>query len=128
MHTCHNPSMVAGPFGIYSHGVEVAPNARWMFISGQVGSDAQGNVPDDVSAQADNVWLNLINVLASADMDITNVVKVTMFLVQGTDVALVRMARDRVIGSWRPASTLIYVPALADPKWKVEIEAYAAKA
>ena len=128
MHTCHNPPTVAGPFGIYSHGVEVPPNARWLLISGQVGSNRDGSVPDDVSAQADNVWLNLINVLAAADMDITNVVKVTMFLVQGTDVTLVRMARDRVIGSWRPASTLVYVPALADPKWKVEIEAYAAKA
>lgn len=127
MHKIHNPPTVAGPFGVYSHGIEVPPNARWLFISGQVGSGPDGSVPDDVSTQADNVWRNLINVLAAADMDITNVVKVTMFLVSGTDVALVRMARDRVIGSWRPASTLLYVPSLADPKWKVEIEACAAK-
>ena len=33
----HNPDSVAPPFGTYSHGIEVPPDARWLYVSGQVG-------------------------------------------------------------------------------------------
>ena len=33
----HNPAGIAPPTGLYSHGIEVPPNARWLYITGQVG-------------------------------------------------------------------------------------------
>jgi enamine deaminase RidA (YjgF/YER057c/UK114 family) len=38
----------------------------------------------------------------------------------------VMAARDRVMGEHRAASTLVPVPALAQPKWKLEIAIVAA--
>jgi enamine deaminase RidA (YjgF/YER057c/UK114 family) len=36
-------------------------------------------------------------------------------------------ARDRAMGGHRPASTLVVVPALARPEWRVEIALVAAR-
>ena len=39
-----NPETIAPPLGSYSHAVEVPEGSKVLFISGQVGIDADGNV------------------------------------------------------------------------------------
>lgn len=123
----HNPPSVAGPFAAYSHGMEVPPNARWLYISGQVAVDQNGNVPDGIEAQTALVFENVRAVLASAGMGVTDLVKVTMFLTRTEDVATFRSLRDQFFGDARPATTLVVVQALVRPEWLVEVEAIAAK-
>jgi len=54
-----------------------------------------------------------------------HVVKVQVFLTDITDRAKINPVRERYFGEHRPASTLVEVSALVDPRMKVEIEAVA---
>lgn len=66
-------------------------------------------------------------ILAEADMSPTDVVSVTTYVVHGEDLAAVMAARDRALGGHRVASTLVTVPALARPEWRLEIALVAAR-
>jgi 2-iminobutanoate/2-iminopropanoate deaminase len=123
-----NPSKIAPPSGRYSHSVEVPANARWLHISGQIGSGPDGSVPPDIEAQVENCWRNIAAILADANMAIADIVKVTVFLTKAENIAGYRMARDRIIGDARPASTLVVVSQLVRPEWLCEVEAIAARA
>jgi enamine deaminase RidA (YjgF/YER057c/UK114 family) len=123
----HNPTAVPAA-STYSHGVEVAPQARWLHISGQVGVGRDGKLRQGIEAQTHQVWENLAAVLASAGMTMADVVKVSTFLTREEDLDAYRKARASHLGAARPASTLLVVKRLADPGWLVEVEAIAAKA
>lgn len=123
----HNPATVHPPVGAYSHGVEVPPNARWLFISGQVALRADGKVPEGFEAQCHQAWMNLHQVLKSAGMEIKDLVKLTVFMVREEDLPTFRQVRDQYLKGWHPATTLVFVRALARPQWLIEIEAVAAK-
>ena len=126
MNKIHNPPTVfAAP--AYSHGIEAPPNARLLYVAGQVGVGLDGKVRDGTAAQADQVWANILNVLAAAGMGPENLHKITTFIVNEADVPVVRAAREKALGACKPASTLLIVKALANPEFKVEIEAVAAK-
>jgi 2-iminobutanoate/2-iminopropanoate deaminase len=122
-----NPSTVAPPAGRYSHAIEVPPNARWLTISGQVGTAPDGTVPADIEGQAANCWRNIASILADAGMAIGDLVKVTVFLTREQDIPAYRAARDRALGEARPASTLLVISKLASPSFLIEVEATAAK-
>lgn len=84
-----------------------------------------GTVPDDIGEQADVVWEIIERLLEDARMSTENVVSVTTYVVAdqlgGDALSRVMAARDRALGGRRAASTLVTVPALAQPVWKVEI-------
>ena len=62
MLTTRNPETIAQPGGLYSHSVEVPPNARWLFIAGQVGIRPDGTMPDSLEEQDEQMWKNKENV------------------------------------------------------------------
>jgi 2-iminobutanoate/2-iminopropanoate deaminase len=128
MNRIYNPSTVAPPAGRYSLAIEVPPNAKWLYISGQVGTAVDGSVPPDIHAQAANCWRNIVAILTEAGMTIGDLVKVSVFLTREQDIPAYREARDRTIGEARPASTLLVISKLASPAFLVEVEAIAAKA
>jgi 2-iminobutanoate/2-iminopropanoate deaminase len=119
-----NPPAVRAPAG-YTHAIQITGDYRRLIISGQVGMAPDGCVPDSPEAQVTQALANLTAILAAHDMTVTNIVKITSFL---TDRALLpgfRAARTAVFGDHAPASTLLFVAGLADPRWVVEIEAEA---
>ncbi len=123
----HNPATGhAAP--TYSHGIEVPPNARWLYISGQVGAGRDGKPLEGVEAQTRQALENVKAILASAGMSIADVVKMTAYLIDEEDIDAFRKARLQQLGDHRPASTLVVARRLAQPGWLVEIEAVAAKA
>ena len=126
MLTRHRPEDIAPPFSRYLHGVEAAPGARWLHISGQVGIDPDGNLADGAEAQMELCWRNILTVLKGAGMDAGNIVKVTAYLTRQQDTPIYREVRDRMLEGAETASTLIIVSGLAHPDWLVEIEAVAA--
>ena len=121
-----NPPNVAPPVGRYSHGVVVPSNARLLYVSGQIGTKPDGTVPPDFSEQARNAWRNLLAILDAAGMTAENLVKITAYLTRPSDLPAYRAVRASIAGEVRPASMLVFVPALADPSWLFEIEAVAA--
>ena len=128
MNKIHNPAGIAPPIGAYSHGIEVPAGARTLHISGQVGLTPDGKLAAGIEAQTEAALNNILGILKSAGMGIEDVVKMTTFLVDANDVGKVRAARMRVLGSHRPASTLLVIARLAAPEYLIEIEATAAKA
>jgi 2-iminobutanoate/2-iminopropanoate deaminase len=123
-----NPSNVHAPVGGYSHTVAVPPGSELVFVSGQVGVRPDGSVPVSFAEQVEVVFDNLRLCLAAHGVGMEAVVKLTSFLVPGTDVRVMREIRQRHFGEHRPTSTAVYVPQLVNPAFLIEVEAVAVKA
>jgi enamine deaminase RidA (YjgF/YER057c/UK114 family) len=121
-----SPGGMAAPAAAYAHAVLVEAPARLLHTSGVVPVRPDGSVPTDLAEQAEVVWANLAAILAEAGLGPTDVVSVTTYVVVGEDLATVMAARDRALGGHRAASTLVTVPALARPEWRMEIAIVAA--
>jgi enamine deaminase RidA (YjgF/YER057c/UK114 family) len=121
------PSAIAPPAANYSHAVLAVGAERLLHTSGVVPTAPDGTVPDGLADQAEVVWQNLAAILSEAGMAMTDVVSITTYVVQGSELGEVMGVRDRVMGGHRPASTLVVVPALARPEWLVEIALVAAR-
>lgn len=121
-----NPPSIAPPAADYSHAVLTEGASRWLHTSGVVPTRPDGTTPDDVGEQAGVVWDNIGAMLTHAGMRPADVVSVTTYVVVGEELGPVMAARDRFLGGRRAASTLVTVPALAQPQWKVEVAVVAA--
>jgi 2-iminobutanoate/2-iminopropanoate deaminase len=121
-----NPPGVREPTTRYSHAVTVQDPTTRLVISGQVGMDADGSVPSSGEAQIAQAFKNLRIILQAHGMDFRNVIKTSAFLTDRALLPAYRAARDAVFAEHAPASTLLFVSGLADPRWVVEIEAEAA--
>jgi 2-iminobutanoate/2-iminopropanoate deaminase len=122
--TRSNPTTVRAPTG-YTHAIEVRSPERWLVISGQVGMAVDGTIPETGGGQITQAWANLRAVLEANDMTGANIVKTTVFLTDRSLLGAYRAARTAVLGEHAPASTLLFVAGLADPRFVVEIEALA---
>jgi enamine deaminase RidA (YjgF/YER057c/UK114 family) len=123
----HNPEGVFPPYRCYSHATEVRGDARLLVISGLNGYEADGiTMPESFDAQAGLVWRHLRTVLRAADMDYENLISLRFYLADPQyDEANVAM-RVKHLGAHRPALTVVCC-RLLDPRWKLEVEAMAAK-
>ena len=122
-----NPAGVAGPFGTYSHGMEVEGPMRLVFGSGQTGVDTDGRIGEDIEEQSRLAWRNIGGVLAGAGMGISDIVQLNMLLVHRGDLPTARAIREEYLDGHRPASTLLFVAGLAHPDWLIEIDFVAAR-
>ena len=109
----------------YSQGAEVTAPQRMLFVSGQVGVDANGNIGKDIGEQAKIAVANLNAVLTEAGMDNRNLAKVTIYLTDESLLPGFMEAAGGALPSPPPATTLLIVKALAAPPLLVEIEAIA---
>lgn len=123
--TLSNPPGVHAP-GAYSHAVLVQDTAKRLVMSGQVGLAPDGSLAADGAAQIDQALANLGTILAAHGMSPANLVKMTVFLTDTTLIGAWRTARGSWLGGHAPASTLLIVAGLADPRFLVEVEAEAA--
>ncbi len=124
--TTSNPPGVRAPATRYSHAVLVQNATRRLVVSGQVAVAPDGSVPSTGEAQVAQAFANLRIVLEAHGMGFGDVVKTTAFLTDRTLLGAFRAARDAIFAEHAPASTLLFVAGLADPRWVVEIEAEAA--
>jgi len=124
------PDDVAPPAATYAHAVLTERAGRWLHTSGVVPVAPDGSTPGSVAEQAVVVWANIAAMLRDADMGPSDIVSVTTYVVAGDDLADVlpdvMAARDAALSGHRAASTLVTVPALAQPQWKMEIAVVAA--
>ena len=123
-----NPPTTAAPGGPYSHGVEIPPNSRLLFVSGQVALRKDGTIPPTMEEQTEVVWQNIAAILASAGMGITDICKMNSYLTRFEDFATYRVGRDKYLRGYRPASTSVVLASLAKPEFLLEVEVVAAKA
>jgi 2-iminobutanoate/2-iminopropanoate deaminase len=123
----HNPEGVFPPYRCYSHAIEIRGDSRLLIVSGLNGYLADGKtMPDSFEEQGDIIWQHLRTILQSAEMDYHDIVSLRTYLAGPQyDEANVRL-RVKYLGSHQPASTVVCCQLL-DPRWKLEIEAMAAK-
>ena len=127
MPTFRNPDVVHPPLGPYSHVVAVPSAAELVFFSGQIGNRVDGSVGTTLGEQAEQAFENIRLLLRAEGLSVANVVKLVVYIVAGQDAAPVRAARIECFGESRPASTTLYVPALLNPDWLIEIDVTAAR-
>jgi 2-iminobutanoate/2-iminopropanoate deaminase len=123
-----SPSTIAPPAADYAHAILTPAPSRWLHTSGVVPIAPDGSTPDDLGGQADVVWANIGAMLGEASMAWSDIVSITTYVVAGEPLAPVMAARDRTLRGHRSASTLVTVPALARPEWRLEIAVIAASA
>jgi 2-iminobutanoate/2-iminopropanoate deaminase len=119
-----NPPGVSTP-ATYSHLVRAG---KTVYIAGQVGADAEGKIiGPGMKEQVSQVLANLQTVLTSQGLDVSHVAKINIFVTSIDEFRAPETAaiRAKFFGDHRPASTLVQVVRLADPAYKVEIEAIA---
>lgn len=121
------PPSISPPAAAYAHAVLTEGAGRMLHTSGVVPIAPDGSVPDALADQAEVVWANIQAMLAEAGMGTSDIVSVTTYVVVGEPLGPVMAVRDRVLGHHRAASTLVTVPALARPEWRMEIAIVAAR-
>ena len=124
MLTAINPTSIA-PNPAYSQGTEVRGAQRTLYISGQVGVDAKGNLGKDIGEQATLAVANLNAVLAEAGMSNANLAKVTIYLTDDSLMPGFVAAAGAAHPNPPPATPMLIVKALAAPPLLVEIEGVA---
>src|SRR4051812_24760029 len=99
-----NPKGLHAPIGRYSHVVGVAPGARRVVLSGQVGVRPDGSVPEDAGEQAAQVVRNIQAVLTAEGLTAADIVKVTTYLTDRAAIPAWRAHREALLGELGPAS------------------------
>ena len=113
---------VMEPVSHYCHAVRAGP---LVWVSGIVGMDAGGNIPAGTVEQFDMAMDVMDQCLRAAGAGPEHVVKVQVFMTDISERAAINPRRIAYFGKHRPASTLVEVSALVDPRMKVEIECQA---
>lgn len=101
-----------------------------IYLRGQIGQDldsAENVGVGDVAAQTEQAMANIATLLTEAGATLSDIVKVTVYLVDPR----YRESVYRVIGRWlrgvHPVSTGVVVSALARPEWLVEVDVIAVR-
>ncbi len=123
------PTGLARPRG-FSHGI-VTSGGQTLWLAGQDASDADGKIvaPGNVVAQLDRVLYNLHAVVHEAGGQMTDIVKLTIFVRDRIEY----VSKHRELGAvWKryfddyyPALALFEVSAFFQPEALIEIEGFA---
>lgn len=110
-----------------SHYTDAVRFGNILFISGVVALDAGGDVvaEGDVVGQAEYIFATIGRILHQAGGSFTNILRVTVYLLDVADRTRINPVRQKFFGHTKPASTLIGVRQLALPGLLIEVEAIA---
>lgn len=118
--------VVHPPLGKYSQGI-AAPAGQIVVTSGQLGIDADSYIPEDVYEQS-NLCLTAIHaILAEANCDLKNIIRLNAYVTDREHMADYMRARDEWFADIdpKPASTLMIVSGFTREEFLVEVEALA---
>ena len=105
--------------GPYSQAVKIG---AFVFTSGQLGMDpASGALLDSIEEQAHQAFKNLSAILTEAGGDLSDVVKLTLFVTDLNDFATVNQIMTQYIAEPFPARSTVEITDLPkDAKFEVE--------
>lgn len=127
MKKSRNPETVHKPVAPYVHQIEVTGPNKWLTLSGQLGLEIDGMVPDDPLEQLQLALDNIRRNLEAANMNVEDLTKMVFYLVGDFNADKRREIIGDFLGEHLPCTTMIYVVALAAPVFKVEVDAWACK-
>ena len=126
--TIINPPELARPRG-FSHGV-LATGGQLLFLAGQTGSDAEGNiVAGDLLGQYEQVLSNLKTVVEAAGGKMQDITKINIFVRDRNDYVAHLKALGKVhrtyFGDYYPATALFEISRFFQDEALIEIEGMA---
>lgn len=128
MHSPINPSGISSPASHYNHAFCIEPGATWMTLSGQLGERQDGSCPESVVGQSEQAWQNIIAILAAKNFGMRDIAKVTSYIVGTENIDQYVDVHKKIVSDHMPPWTLVVVPALGRPHYKVEVDVTAARA
>jgi enamine deaminase RidA (YjgF/YER057c/UK114 family) len=119
----HSSASPFEPVYGYSRAVRVGDR---IDVAGCAPIEPDGSsTPGDAGAQAARCIAIIGEALTALGGSFADVVRTRMYITDPADSDLVGRAHGAVFGDIRPATTMLVIPALIRPEWKVEIEAEA---
>jgi enamine deaminase RidA (YjgF/YER057c/UK114 family) len=91
-------------------------------VSGTAPVWPDGSVDPDPAVQARRCWEVMLAALAELGGSVSDVVRTRQYVVDPADAGAVGAVHGEVFGDVRPASTMVVVAGLLDPRWRVEME------
>jgi hypothetical protein len=96
-----------------------------VLVSGTGPVMPDGGCPESTADQARRCWEIVLAALAEAGASAADVVRTRTLLTPAADAEGAMAAHGEVFGDVRPASTMVVIHSLLDPRWTVEVEAEA---
>jgi enamine deaminase RidA (YjgF/YER057c/UK114 family) len=96
-----------------------------VLVSGTAPIWPDGSCDPDPEVQAARCLEIIVGALAEAGAGPQDVVRTRTYLVDPADWEAVGRAHGAVFAEVRPASTMVVIVGMLDPRWRVEIEAEA---
>lgn len=93
-----------------------------VYVAGTGPVQADGGCASDAHGQAQRCWTIIRAALVEAGADLDEVVRTRTYVTDPAVFDAVNEVHHAMVGRARPASTLVVVAGLADPRWLVEIE------
>ena len=122
----HSPTDGVYPAtGDYIHAMEVRGAQRLLFVAGTIGLDHSGTPGTTLDEQLALIWSNIRTILASADMTVDNIVRLTSYLRDASYAEANAAARAAALNGRVVPTTAIVAETLVSD-WLVEIEVIAA--
>ncbi len=91
-------------------------------VSGTAPVWPDGSVDPDPAVQARRCWEICLAALTELGGSVADVVRTRQYVVSAADGDTIGAVHGEVFGDVRPASTMVVVAGLLDPRWKVEVE------
>lgn len=123
----NNPESLAAPVGKYVHMTKIPRHAELYVTSGQIGTDQNGQLPEEMNDQIRNTFTNIRHVLQSEQLTADEIIKVNIWATQPIDWDFLYKEWSDLFGSDYPSMTVGYLVQLGLPEIKIEIEVWAAK-
>jgi enamine deaminase RidA (YjgF/YER057c/UK114 family) len=113
----------------YARAVRVRGASETIYVTGTTATDDHGEVvgEGDARAQTLQALANIERALARLDASLADVVRTRIYVTDITRWTEVGRAHGEVFGAILPATTMVEVSRLIDPRMLVEIEAEAVK-
>lgn len=114
---------------IYSQAVTVRGAGKTIYIGGQNAVNARGEIVGrgDLKAQTKQALENIRTILASEGATFENIVKLSIYMVQGCHPREGLAAFQETVGALKnkPLITVLFVPGLSNPAFLIEIDGIA---
>jgi enamine deaminase RidA (YjgF/YER057c/UK114 family) len=109
------------PFG-YSRATRVGDR---VIVSGTAPVWPDGTCPDDAGVQARRCLQIIEAAVSELGASLSDVVRTRIFITSVADAEVIGAVHGELFRHVRPATSMVVVAGLLDPRWKVEIEAEA---